>query len=343
MKKTKAIFALSFLLSLSACENFFLPEPGKGPEEIFDELWHTFNEEYAPFEERGVDWEQQYNIYRPMVTPETSNDQLFTIISQLLSTLNDGHVSLTAPGREVFFSNRIRRLQTGEDLFSLTLIKENYLEPGFSVGDGNSYVFGKIKNHNLAYIFFDFIGPQFSVLANFTNRYSEVDGFIIDLRHNKGGDFTYSLKELGIFTQQKRLAFLSKTKNGPGKDDYTSWHSWFIKPSGNYVQKPLVVLTDRFTISAGERTAMALKILPEVFFVGDTTNGSIGTMIGRELANGWYFSLVPQKVIMGDGQSYEGKGLAPDLPLKNKPEDIARGIDSTIETGIRMFMNTLSK
>jgi carboxyl-terminal processing protease len=99
-------------------------------------------------------------------------------------------------------------------------------------------------------------------------------------------------------TSQSRFVFRSKTKNGKGKNDFTPWKEWYIKPKGEYINKPIVVLTDRFTISAGERATMAFKTLPNVTVLGDTTNGAHGTMIGRELANGWFYSLVPQKVEM---------------------------------------------
>jgi C-terminal processing protease CtpA/Prc len=68
--------------------------------------------------------------------------------------------------------------------------------------------------------------------------------------------------------------------------------------------------------------------------MGDTTNGAHGTMIGRELINGWFYSLVPQKVELYDGQSYEGIGLAPDVYVKNSLIDIENGIDQTLEEAV---------
>jgi C-terminal processing protease CtpA/Prc len=79
---------------------------------------------------------------------------------------------------------------------------------------------------------------------------------------------------------------------------------------------------------------MAFKTLPNVTIIGDTTNGAHGTMIGRELANGWFYSLVPQKVELFDGKSYEGTGLAPDVYSKNAMEEINSGIDKTLEKAI---------
>jgi hypothetical protein len=326
------VFILVHLLA--GCENLFVEEPANNPEAIFENLWNTFNEEYAPFEERNVDWNAGYAKFRPIVSASTTNDELFEILSQLLATLDDGHVSMTAPGKNVFFSNKIRQEKTDDELFDPVLIKNAYLETGFKEDSEQSYVYGKIKNENIGYIFFDHVGENFFKLNDFLSEFETTDGLIFDFRHNQGGDFTYCFSEMGRLTAEKRFVFRSKTKNGKGKNDYTEWKKWFIAPAGKYIEKPIVVLTDRYTISAGERSVMAFKTLPNVTLVGDTTNGAHGTMIGRELANGWFYSLVPQKVELFNGISYEGVGLAPDIPVKNNFSEIESGTDKTLETAI---------
>lgn len=329
------IFGFAVLMLIS-CEKMFVEQPANNPEAIFENLWSTFNEEYAPFEERNVDWDAQYNLYRPLVHANTTDSDLFEIISQMLASLDDGHVGLTAPNRKTFYSNNIRNLKIDDELFDMSVIKSNYLEAGYKEGEEQSYVYGKLKDYNMAYINFKFVGPNFFALNDFLEEYKNADGFVIDLRHNDGGDFTYCFSEIQQLTNEKRYVFRSKTKNGKGKNDYTDWHEWFIEPSasGKYVNKPMVVLTDRYTISAGERSVMAFKTLPNVIIVGDTTNGGHGTMIGRELANGWFYSLVPQKVEMPDGQSYEGVGIAPDVYVKNQMSEIEAGQDKTLQTAI---------
>lgn len=320
-------------LFLSACEKMFNEPPANNPEAVFENLWNTFNEEYAPFEERNVDWLAAYNTYRPLISQNTTNDGLYNTISQMLAILDDGHVSLTAPGKNVFFSNKFRRELIDDELFNKQIIK-TYLETDYKEGVEESYIYGKIKNENVGYIFFDYIGENFFTLNDFIEEYDQMNGFIIDLRHNKGGDFTYCFSEIGRLTNQSRYVFKSKTKNGKGQNDYTDWKEWHIQPKGEYINKPIIVLTDRYTISAGERSVMAFKTLPNVTIVGDTTNGAHGTMIGRELANGWFYSLVPQKVELYDGQSYEGKGLAPDIFAKNTLSEINSGIDKTFQFAI---------
>ena len=41
----------------------------RDPERNFEALWKTFHERYPFFELRKVDWQKQYETYRPKVTP----------------------------------------------------------------------------------------------------------------------------------------------------------------------------------------------------------------------------------------------------------------------------------
>lgn len=313
--------------------DMYTDEPSNNPEAIFENLWTTFNEEYALFDERHVDWEATYAVFRPMVSSNTTDAELFTILSQMLGRLDDGHVNLTAPGKNVFYSNKIRNELIDDTLFDLPVVR-SYLEPEYKEGDEHSYIYGKIKNKNIGYIYFDHIGENFFKLKDFLNKYGDVNGYIIDLRHNEGGDFTYSFPEIGRLTDRSRYVFRSRTKNGKGPNDFTDWHKWSIHPNGDYINKPIVVLIDRYTISAGERAVMAFKTLPNVTLIGDTTNGAQGTMIGRELPNGWFYSIVTQKTEVYDGQSYEGIGLAPTIYSINRLSDVNAGIDQTLQMAI---------
>ena len=64
------------------------------PEVNFDILWHTFNEYYAFFDRRFVDWQAQYDLYRPQVTAKTTGEELETIFKNMLAPLTDDHVIL---------------------------------------------------------------------------------------------------------------------------------------------------------------------------------------------------------------------------------------------------------
>jgi len=326
--------AFVVLIILQGCSSVFEAEPDNNPEAIFENFWKNFNEDYAVFEERGVDWDVQYDTFRSSVNANTSDDELFDILAQMVTPLNDGHVSITAPGREIFFGNKIRREKIDNELFNRDIIMQNYLEPGFAINEDTSYVYGKIKNENVGYVFFRYVADNFFILDDFLDTYSEVNGYIIDLRHNDGGDFTYCFSEMGRLVDEERFTFRSRTKNGIGENDFTESYDWYVKPEGDFINKPIVVLTDRYTISAGERAVMGFRVLPNVTVVGDTTNGAHSTMIGGELANGWFYSLATQKVQLEDSLSYEGIGLPPDVVLKNTLVEVNAGVDKVLEYAV---------
>lgn len=210
------------------------------------------------------------------------------------------------------------------------LTKYTFLENGYG---GNPY--GKIGN--LGYLYVEYIGDNMLSISEILDYFSSTDGLIVDFRHNYGGNFTDGLSEFGRFTDQERFVFRSKTKSGPGENDYTAWYNWSVFPEGEYFDKPIVLITDRYTGSAADRTTMAFKVLPNVTQVGDTTNGNYGTKIGKELPNGWYYTVVTQKIEFMDGQSYEGIGLAPDIYIKNTPAGMASGQDRTLDEAISQF------
>jgi len=307
------------LFILTGCKKEFLqPEPKSDPESTFEYFWNSYNTDYVIFDERNLDWNAQYDIYRPMVNNSTNDDELFSILKQILEPLNDGHVKLIKPNEKVYTTNIYYEYRLEDDLFDLDLIKNSYLNGDFKVNGYEFNTYGWLNN----------IGYVHTVWT---------DGLIMDLRHNGGGDFTEALSRFERFTDRERLAFRSKTKNGDGPQDFTDWYEWNVSPDGEYFDKPIVVLTDRYTISAGERLVMAFQALPNVTTVGDTTNGSISSMILRELPNGWNYTVCPQKVESFDGNSYEGIGLIPDFLIENTSEEMLNGQDKALEYALSLF------
>lgn len=329
---------LMLLFSAVSCEKlFFEPEPGTDPVALFEQFWGTFNTDYAPFEERGVDWDEVYAIYRPMVNDQTNEEELHSIFKEMLSGLNDSHVKLTVPGKQIYTPNLYYQTHLEDGLFDRELVKSKYL-----AGEAVEYADGWVvsgRMDEVGYVYFRGVGSGLLELGGILEGFNDVSGLIIDLRHNGGGNMIYAFSELGRFTDEVRLHHRSRTKNGPGRDDYDEWFDWKLYPSGEYFDKPLVLLTDRYTVSAAERATMALKTIPNLVHMGDTTNGGISTMIGRELPNGWYFTVCPQQIQFVDGKSYEGIGLIPDVVVENTFAEMAAGTDKQLETALSYLRN----
>jgi C-terminal processing protease CtpA/Prc len=132
--------------------------------------------------------------------------------------------------------------------------------------------------------------------------------------------------------------FRSRTRNGPDRDAFTEWTTWSLEPRGQHRDLRIVLLTDRFAISAGERAAMALQALPDTVTLGEPTNGSFATMIGRELPNRWGLALPVQEVLWPDGDgSPEGVGLPVDETILNDPADLANGTDAVLDRALEIL------
>jgi len=66
----------------------------RDPIKNFEYLWRTFNRNYGIFGPKKVDWDALYGVYRPRVTSQTTDDELFDIMASMLGHLNDNHVLL---------------------------------------------------------------------------------------------------------------------------------------------------------------------------------------------------------------------------------------------------------
>ena len=334
MKIYTTLFSIIILFSISSCTDvFFETEPLNNPIGLFEELWQSFEEDYAIFEERNVDWKAQYDLYRPQVTDQTTDDELHDIFRNMLRPLDDGHVSLVAPNKKYYFSNLIYDERIDDELFDLDVIKENYLDSDYSINGYDLNTYGLLEG-NIGYVHMVWVSDNFPGIHEILDDFENTNGLIIDFRHNGGGDLTWAFENFGRFTDQERYTHRTKTKNGKGKDDYDEWHEWRIYPKGRYYDRPIVLLTDRFTLSAAERATMAFKSLPNVTQIGDTTSGGISTKVLHELPNGWYYSVCPQKSEFLDGKSYEGIGFDPDISVINTMEEINNGIDRTLEAAL---------
>jgi hypothetical protein len=65
------------------------------PERNFESFWHGFQNNYAHFDTRHVDWNEQYQKYRPLVNRRTTDEELFAILIAMVEPLKDGHVSIS--------------------------------------------------------------------------------------------------------------------------------------------------------------------------------------------------------------------------------------------------------
>jgi len=101
----KKIAWVALTLAIFALPVFYVASKElSGPEKNFEHLWRTLDRNYAIFGPKHIDWQALYKVYRPRVTAQTTDDELFAVMSAMLGHLNDNHVFLVSEKPKRFFS-----------------------------------------------------------------------------------------------------------------------------------------------------------------------------------------------------------------------------------------------
>lgn len=340
MKKYTIYISIIFSLVSLSCEKHIMGiQYENNPEDNFEAFWSEFDQMYGLFRVKAVDWGAVYEQYRPMVNGQTTDEELYAVFVEMLSLLDDGHIILLPVGTDLpmYRGGPAGRVDTTRD-FNLALLKEFYLseyrETEFAV------VYGWLEE-GIGYMYFNnfadgeraFEKEMEPVLEYF----SDAKGLVIDIRGDGGGEDIAGKTVASYFTAERRLYMTTSIKNGPGPDDFTSPEQWFIEPKGEKFGQPVVLLTHRQTISARETFALAMRTLPQVTTVGDTTAGAFSNLLLRELPNGWGYSMSIGEWRAADGSTYEGVGLPPDEVVQNKRADYLNGRDEVLERAIELL------
>ena len=168
--------------------------------------------------------------------------------------------------------------------------------------------------------------------------FKDLQGFIIDIRDNPGGDDSTAIAIINRFCDRERVAFYRRTKLGPGEDAFGPLKTFHIRPEGEVqFTGPIVLLTCDAVFSGGEAFALAIKQLPYVTIVGDHTNGIFSYQLEKKLANGWEYCLSYQEYLSPDMICYEGKGVPADIVLLNSTADIENGVDPLITRALEVL------
>jgi carboxyl-terminal processing protease len=341
MKKIFIIFIS--ILVLSGCEKLlFKDEIKNNVPNNFTVFWNDFNRYYPLFESKKIDWDSVYNHYSPMITDQTTELKLFQIFSDMIKPLNDGHVYVisnfgTAQSYQhiEILNNYYNYMSLFDTRYFVAFSRNNNNINYWDIADCNIGYFHinsfNLKDEGL----FAMSGKSYLIIDEILQKFKDKDGIIIDIRWNTGGLIPNSETIASRFMDQKRLYAKLRSKNGPGKKDFSNWSDYYIEPKGSYqFTKPVVILTSRLTGSASEWFLLAMKTLPSVTVVGDTTNGSFSYSLLRELPNGWTFALSTEIVTTPDLRTYEGCGIPPDYVVINSQKDYDNRRDVMLQKAI---------
>jgi CubicO group peptidase (beta-lactamase class C family) len=332
----------------AACENAPDPE-GFDAEFVFQHIWHNFNDYYPFFTVRNVDWQQQWDTFRPQINSSTTQSQLFALVAEMLRPLDDGHVFLVAITDEIeagFSPQSIKGWQANaiaaakvfgvdeDDAFAgfpklITDNLENYYSSSdfSSSDDGQAPLSWGILDGNIGYLQINSMDieadPEIETQQQLTiirvqmeqvlNDLVDTSSMIIDIRFNEGGSDAFSLAIAGYFTEERVLAYSRENYNN---NISTPRQLVYIEPNdGTSYTKPITLITGPNTESAAEIFTLAMKELPNVTQIGESTAGNLSDILEVDIMDGWKLGLSYQVYYAADEQVYEYVGILPQTEV----------------------------
>ncbi|MEL7181438.1 MAG: S41 family peptidase [Pseudomonadota bacterium] len=347
----------SFLLSFEGTEQVIrfdrvaeLPaqcdvEPDPSPLGTFDAFADIFATHYAFFDVYGVNWSAAVAQARQKVTPQTTDAELFAILSGLLAPLKDGHIGLLAEidGAELAYEpnpgdlyTRIHAaaraggqpLEEAEDAFRETYWQThvpNEILQGKGNFTGSDFIQYGVIAPQTGYInFLTMIGyatgdlgdpvkdleatheVMDEIIASFDA--AGVDHVIIDLSLNFGGFDDVGLAIASRFAQEPVFVLSEYPADAP--DRLVQRRTVTPSDRSRYAGD-LTLVTSDMTVSAGEIFTMALRALPQTTHVGAPTRGALSDVLDKQLPNGWIVNLSNEVYSDHEGQEWEGRGIPP--------------------------------
>ena len=343
MNKIRFLLPLLFWCALSGCKKIFIDtdiadEPGNN----FEYLWNDIKNRYSYLDYKGVDWNAIHSEYGSKIHDGMSNEELFAVLGDMLNELRDGHVNLTSPFNVSIYYPIF--LNSPQD-FDSRLVLQYYLLRDPS----QYYITGALQNTIL-----DTLGVKVGYIryASFSSfvkssdidyvikRFNEanVDGVIIDVRNNGGGSVSNLFTLAYRFCDSVRLAYTSQIKVGPGPEDFNDEEAVYIGPSGSeQFTRRIALLTNRSCYSATSLFSLAMKSLPYLRIIGDSTGGGLGAPTGAELPNGWAYRFSVTRTLSPNGDNWEN-GIPADILIDLDPVAASEGHDSIIERAIQYII-----
>ncbi|WP_224994515.1 S41 family peptidase [Cesiribacter sp. SM1] len=341
MKNIIIIVGICFGVALCSCEDSLINEPPlkNSPVGNFDLLWQDFHDYYGLFEVKKINWDSVYAVYKPQVHEGMSEAEFYAVSTSMLSILNDAHVTLfpTNPDLPRWSVDLEDGISHQED-YKFEVVKENYLQNHKQAG--GVFDWGWLSD-SIGYIHVDHFMVKLAdvddAMKEIAPALKKAKGIVLDIRDAPGGQDPVGQRLAGYFAQEKYLYMKTRKRSGPNPADFTDWLNWYVDPmgGGELKDKPVILMTTRFTGSGAETFSLAMLELPQVTQAGDTTAGAFSDNPMRQLYNGWMFSLSVGDFRDASGESFEGRGLAPALLWENNPADVKAGKDEALEKAIQ--------
>jgi hypothetical protein len=314
------------LFTFSGCEKALnLKAPSTNAIAVFDELWTVMDQRYALFPYKGVDWNNSREQFRAKVHDGMSQTELFKVLSDMLTGLKDGHVTLISPTDTFTYLG----FYTGYPAnFNYTNIINNYLQNNYSTSGPIIY---KVQS-GVGYLYYKTFADDVTdqQIDKTLTDMAQTRGLIIDVRNNTGGNTQNADKLVRRFITARTLVRYEMDKKGPGHEDFLDPQPYYLSPAGQHYNAAVVILTNRSCFSSCNDFVLYMSNLPQVTLMGDQTGGGGGIPRDYLLSNGWILQYT-STVTLSPAKEIVENGIAPDVSVTITSNDEVSGKDPILE------------
>lgn len=305
----------------------------------FDAVWNTFDQQYPYFEQKKVDWNAMRARYRPAAAAAGSEAELAAVVREMLANLHDQHVALRDPNGKLLPTwTAANFVNWDSDAW------EQYVRRAGWVQGQRNWGYAVFRSENGADVPYIAIGswrPEQVKLADLDatlERFRNAPAMILDVRMNFGGDTRLAYDFAARFASSARPAEYLQFRSGPGHTDLSAPQARTLAPRGTWqFTRPVLVLMGRGSASANESFIAAMRELPNVTTIGDTSAGSSGTPAVYQLGGGWTYTVSRAISYTAEQQVIEDAGIAPMIAVRATAEDFADGRDPVLEFALSRF------
>jgi len=305
----------------------------------FDLFWETFDSKYSYFAYKRINWDSLRTVYRPRAEAATTQDELVAVLKEMVAPLRDVHVKFTTPGGTTQPTYQpTAPINWDRDLWLSTIqsCPWRQAKPNLGSCTMNGFAYVTVGSWNTA---------QFSVsdLDGVIDLYRDAPGMVIDVRPNGGGNDGLALALAGRFATRRITIGYVRYRDGPRHDDFGAEVTRRLDTRGAFqFTKPVVVLSGRAVFSSNETFIAAMRELPNVTIVGDTTGGSSGNPHDYPLGDGWRYSVSQWIEWTADRRVIEWNGVPPDSFVAWDTTAVRNGRDVVLEAALARLGTLLS-
>jgi len=329
----------------------------------FETLWNTFDEQYAFFNERNIDWDSIKTKHKTKFTDETEPFEFYLILKKMVLELKDKHADFEVPDEFAEQWHRLNKKKETTDYHAVvkTQVLDKYLKNEKTYNNGQ-LTWGLISNQ-LSYIQFngmdglanyssedgmtwdaywesaensenyqqDLLSGTHKIADSIVKDINQTKACIIDLRFNGGGYDAVGLAFMSHFIDKEYDVYKKKRRFENG---FAGIQTINIKPSQNQYTKNVYILTSPYTVSAAETTILASMNFPNFNKVGSNTNGAFSDVLYKELPNGWTYWLSNEVYEGMNGKVYEVTGVPPDYRIEypRSKDELFKSLNIELET-----------